>query len=96
MAEQTTSEPGWRSKRPAPPVVYPDIPERRQVARLSRGPSKECVDIQAILGTGSAGVAQGVRRSVWDPEIFAPGHKSRAEAHPTGRTVSRERLGDWD
>jgi hypothetical protein len=39
---------------------------------------------------------QGVRRSVWDPETFAPGHKSRAEARPTGRAVSRERLGDWD
>jgi hypothetical protein len=39
---------------------------------------------------------QEVRRSVWDPETFAPGHKSRAEARPTGRAVSRERLGDWD
>jgi hypothetical protein len=39
---------------------------------------------------------QGVRRSVWDPETFAPGHKSRAEARPTMRAVSRERLGDWD
>ena len=39
---------------------------------------------------------QGVRRSVWDPETFAPGQKSRAEARPTGRAVSRERLGDWD
>ena len=28
--------------------------------------------------------------------LFAPGHKSRAEARPTGRAVSRERLGDWD
>jgi hypothetical protein len=37
---------------------------------------------------------KGVRRSVW--ETFAPGHKSRAEARPTGRAVSRERLGDWD
>ena len=35
-------------------------------------------------------------RSVWDPETFAPGHKSRAEARPTGRAISRERLGDWD
>jgi hypothetical protein len=34
---------------------------------------------------------QGVRRSVWDPETFA-----QAEARPTGRTVSKERLGDWD
>jgi hypothetical protein len=34
--------------------------------------------------------------SVWDPETFAPGQKSRAEARPTGRAVSRERLGDWD
>jgi hypothetical protein len=39
---------------------------------------------------------QGVRRSVWDPEAFAPGQKSRAEARPTGRAVSTERLGDWD
>jgi len=39
---------------------------------------------------------QVVRRSVWDPETFAPGHKSRAEARPTGCAVSRERLGDWD
>ena len=39
---------------------------------------------------------QGVRRSVWDPETFAPGHKSRAEARPTGRAISRERLGDRD
>jgi hypothetical protein len=39
---------------------------------------------------------RGVRRSVWDPETFAPGHKSMAEARFTGRTVSRERLGDWD
>jgi hypothetical protein len=40
---------------------------------------------------------QGVRRSFWDPETFAPGHKSRAEARPTGRAVSRERLlGYWD
>jgi hypothetical protein len=42
---------------------------------------------------------QGVRRSVWDPETFAQGcqgHKSRAEARPTERAVSRERLGDWD
>jgi len=39
---------------------------------------------------------QGVRRSVWDPETFAPGHKSRTEARPTGRAVSRERLSDWD
>jgi hypothetical protein len=38
---------------------------------------------------------QGVRRSVWDPETFAQG-KSRAEARPTGRAVSRERLGDLD
>jgi hypothetical protein len=37
---------------------------------------------------------QGVRRSVWDPETFAPGQKSRVEARPTGRVVSRERLGD--
>jgi hypothetical protein len=36
------------------------------------------------------------RRSVWDPETFAPGHTSRVEARPTGRAVSRERLGDWD
>jgi hypothetical protein len=35
---------------------------------------------------------RGVRRSVWDPETFAPG----AVALPTGRAVSRERLGDWD
>ena len=49
-----------------------------------------------MLGTGSAGVAQEVRRSVGDPETFAPGHKSRAEARPTWRAVSRERLGDWD
>jgi hypothetical protein len=35
---------------------------------------------------------QGVRRSVCDPETFAP----RAEARPTGRAVSKERLGDWD
>jgi hypothetical protein len=34
------------------------------------------------------------RRSVWDPETFAPRHKSRAEARPTGLAVSRERLGD--
>ena len=39
---------------------------------------------------------QGVMRSVWDPETFAPGHKSRAEARPTGRAASRERQGDWD
>jgi hypothetical protein len=36
------------------------------------------------------------RRSGWDPETFAPGQKSRAEARPTGRAVSRERLGDCD
>jgi hypothetical protein len=38
---------------------------------------------------------RGVRRSVWDPDTFAPG----AVARPTGRAVSRvsrERLGDWD
>ena len=34
-----------------------------------------------MLGTASAGVAQGARKSVWDPETFAP-----------GRSV--ERLGD--
>jgi hypothetical protein len=42
---------------------------------------------------------QGVRRSVGDPESFAPGQKSKAEARqsrPMGRAVSRERLGDWD
>jgi hypothetical protein len=39
---------------------------------------------------------QGDRRSDCDPETFAPGQKSRAEARPTGRTVSRERLGDRD
>jgi hypothetical protein len=39
---------------------------------------------------------RGVRRSVWDLETFAPGHTSRAEARPTGRAVSGERLGDWD
>jgi hypothetical protein len=39
---------------------------------------------------------QGVGRWVWVPETFAPGHKYRAEARPTGRAVSRERLGDWD
>ena len=37
---------------------------------------------------------QGVRRSVSDPEIFAPGQKSRAVARPTGRAVSRKRLSD--
>jgi len=35
---------------------------------------------------------QRVRRSVWDPENLRP----RVEARPTGRAVSRERLGDWD
>ena len=39
---------------------------------------------------------QGVRRSVSDPGAFAQGHESRLEARPTGRAVSRERLGDWD
>jgi hypothetical protein len=39
---------------------------------------------------------QGVRRSVWDLETFALGHKSRAEARLTGRAVSRERIGNWD
>ena len=42
------------------------------------------------------GLAKYVRRSVWDPETFAPGLKSRAEACPTGRAVSRERLGGCD
>jgi hypothetical protein len=37
----------------------------------------------AMLGTASAGVAQEARRSVWDPETFAPGR-------------SGERLGEWD
>ena len=41
-------------------------------------------------------MGQGVRRSVWDPETFAPGQMSRAEARPTGRAVFRERLGDCD
>jgi hypothetical protein len=35
--------PEWRSKQPAPPVVCPAIPGRRQRAHLSRGPSKEGV-----------------------------------------------------
>ena len=37
---------------------------------------------------------QRVRRSVWDPETFA--QVGSAEARPTGRAVSKERLGDWD
>jgi len=41
-------------------------------------------------------VVPGVRRSVSDPGTFAQGHESRLEARPTGRAVSRERLGDWD
>ena len=47
------------------------------------------------VGFGPPVVPKGVR-SVWDPETFTPGHKSRAEARPTGSTVSEERLGDWD
>jgi hypothetical protein len=39
---------------------------------------------------------QGDRRSVCDPETFAPRQKPKAEARPTGRAVSKERLGDWD
>ncbi len=43
---------------------------------------------------------QGVRRSDWDPETFAPRQKYWAEARPTsrstGRAISRERLSDWD
>ncbi len=38
------------------------------------------------LGTPSC---QGVKRLVWDPKTFA-------EAHPTGRAVSEEGLGEWD
>ena len=34
---------------------------------------------------------QGVKRSDWDPETLSQG-----EARPTGRAVSKERLGDWD
>jgi hypothetical protein len=42
---------------------------------------------------GSRNLRKGL---CWDPETFAPGHTPRAEARPTGRAVSRERLGDWE
>jgi hypothetical protein len=58
-------------------------------------PSKENRQISERDDLGPP-VVPGVGRSVWDPETFAPGQKSRAEARPTGRAVSRERLGDWD
>jgi hypothetical protein len=35
---------------------------------------------------------QGVRRSVWDPETFAQGHRSKAEARPMVRAVSPSML----
>ena len=38
-------------------------------------------------------VVPGDQENIWDPETFAPRQKSRAEARPTGRAVSRERLG---
>ena len=62
-------------------------------------PSKEnrLILERAVKGMISAHPSyQGIRRSDWDPETFSPGQKSRAEARPTGRAVSRERLGHWD
>ena len=68
--------------------MCPAIPERRQGTHICRtkeasGPPFPRAIQGGMLGTASAGVAQGARRSVWDPETSAPGR-------------SGERLGDWD
>ena len=41
-------------------------------------------------------VVPGAQEIGLGPRTFAPGQTSTPEARPTGRAVSRERLGDWD
>ena len=76
----------WDGRDGRSPVSHPtcDVPfPPRRSGRYRKG----------MISAHSS--CQGVRIGL-DPETFAPGQTSRAEARPTGRAVSRERLGDWD
>jgi hypothetical protein len=87
--------PGWQVTR-VPPYVRRPFPskENRQISeRDDPGPP---VGLPAHASDGWAGIMSTDR----DPggQEIGLGSRSlrpRAEARPTGRAVSRERLGDW-
>jgi hypothetical protein len=80
-----------------PAVVCPAIPERRQGTHLCR--SKEAVGPPFPRAIQGGNAWNRLRRRGPGGQEIGLGFRNlcpRAEARPTGRAVSKERLGDWD